>query len=80
MSTFVGRSVGRLVGLSKKCKKCKKWRIQPKFARTNCFNGGMYLRTFSIPIFFVFVSVSLSFTKFLKERQKAALDSVLNRR
>ena len=60
-----------------KCKKGEKWGNQPKYAKTNCFDGGMDLRTFSIPVFFVFVSVSLSFTKFLKERQKAVLDSVI---
>ena len=42
MSTFVSW----LVGLSKKCKKCKKWGIQPMSANINYSNGGIDLRTF----------------------------------
>ena len=39
MSTFVGQSVGRSVGLSKKVQKKQKWGIQPMSANMNCFNG-----------------------------------------
>ena len=50
-------SVGRLVGLSKKCKKCKKWGIQPMSANINCFDGGIDLRIF-YTWFFLYVCPS----------------------
>ena len=63
MSTFVGR----LVGLSKICKKCKKLGIQPMSANINCFNG----LELSISDFcFVRLSVRLFLSKFWKKCQK----------
>ena len=57
----------RSVGLSKICKKCKKWGIQPMSANINCFNG----LELSISDFcFVRLSVRLFLSKFWKKCQK----------
>jgi len=66
MSTFVGW----LVGLSNKCKKCKKRGIQHMSANINSFNGGIDLRTFYTWLFCMSVRQTV-FTKFLKNVQKA---------
>ena len=64
---YLCRSVGWLVGLSKICKKCKKWGIQPMSANINCFNG----LELSISDFcFVRLSVRLFLSKFWKKCQK----------
>ena len=67
----VGQSLSWLVGLSKKCKKCKKWGIQPMSANINCFNGGIDLRTFYNRFFLYIFPSDCFFTKFSKKCQKS---------